>query len=196
MLGNAGREARAGRADNNDIPPEEAARQICLRLLANGPRTRAQLEAALRRRRVPQEIAESVLGRFAEVSLIDDAAFARAWVETRHQGRGLAGKMLASELKHRGVPAEAVRAAVASLGPEQELATARKLVAKRIPATRGKPLPARVRQLAGLLARKGYPAGLAYQVVREALDQEGADTAGAGLGLADVEVDEPPEPDG
>jgi regulatory protein len=35
----------------------------------------------------------------------------------------------------------------------------------------------------GLLARKGYPAPLAYRVVREALEQEGVDTAEAGIDL-------------
>src|SRR5262249_4160532 len=82
----AGGAAMAGAGDGG-VDPEEAARQICLRLLAAGPRTRAQLASALRRRRVPDEIAEAVLGRFAEVRLIDDAAFAQAWVETRHHGR-------------------------------------------------------------------------------------------------------------
>jgi regulatory protein len=154
--------------------PEEAARQICLRLLAAGPRTRAQLATALRRRRVPEEVAEAVLGRFAEVGLIDDAAFARAWVETRHHGRGLARRALSAELHQRGVAADEVRAAVGSLGDQDEIMTARRLVAKRITASRGRPLPARVRHLVGMLARKGYPAGLAYQVVREALEQEGA----------------------
>ena len=162
--------------------PEEAARQICLRLLAAGPRTQAQLAAALHRRRVPDEVAEAVLGRFAEVGLIDDAAFARAWVETRHHGRGLARRALSAELRQRGVAAEQVRAAVGTLGPQDEIATARRLVAKRVTATRGRPLPARVRHLVGVLARKGYPAGLAYQVVREALEQEGV-SALAGLDL-------------
>jgi regulatory protein len=152
------------------VDPEEAARQICLRLLAAGPRTRAQLASALRRRRVPDEIAEAVLGRFAEVRLIDDAAFAQAWVETRHHGRGLARRALSAELRQRGVAADEVRAAVGSLGDADELAAARRLVAKRVGASRGRPLPARVRHLVGILARKGYPAGLAYQVVREALE--------------------------
>src|SRR6516162_8239716 len=47
--------------------PAEMARQICLRLLAESPRTRAQLHTALRRRRIPDEVAQTVLGRFAEV---------------------------------------------------------------------------------------------------------------------------------
>ena len=163
------------------MDPEEAARQICLRLLAAGPRTRAQLASALRRRRVPDEIAEAVLGRFAEVRLIDDAAFAQAWVETRHHGRGLARRALSAELRQRGVAAEEVRAAVDSLGDADELAAARRLVAKRIGLSRGRPLPARVRHLVGVLARKGYPAGLAYQVVREALERDGLTGAEAGF---------------
>jgi regulatory protein len=38
-----------------------------------------------------------------------------------------------------------------------------------------------VRHLVGVLARKGYPAGLAYQVVREALEQDGESTEAIGL---------------
>jgi regulatory protein len=163
---------------------EEAARAACLKLLTTAPRTRAQLAAALRRRRVPDEIAESVLARFAEVGLIDDAAFARAWVESRHHSRGLARKALAAELRQRGISADEVRAAVDSLGPQDEMAAARQLVMKRAAATRGRPLPARARQLLGMLARKGYPAGLAAQVVREALEQEEADDPDARQNLA------------
>ena len=169
----AGGGAGPGLTGSGGTDPQEAARVICLRLLAAGPRTRAQLASALRRRRVPDEVAEAVLGRFAEVGLIDDAAFARAWVETRHLGRGLARRALSAELRQRGVAVEEVRAAVSSLGEQDEIATARRLVAKRIEASRGRPLPARVRNLVGMLARKGYPAGLAYQVVREALQAEG-----------------------
>ena len=102
------RTARSGTTQDRDAHDEEpgseeAARLICLRLLTSGPRTRSQLATALRKRRVPDEVADSVLGRFAEVGLIDDAAFARAWVESRHHGRGLARKVLAAELRQRGV---------------------------------------------------------------------------------------------
>ena len=161
--------------------PQEAAREVCLRLLAAAPRTRAQLASALRRRRVPDEVAEAVLGRLADVRLIDDSAFARAWVETRHHGRGLARRALSAELRQRGVAAEEVRAAVGSLRDQDELAAARRLVARRVEASRGRPLPTRVRHLVGMLARKGYPAGLAYQVVREALEQEGQPGLPAGF---------------
>jgi regulatory protein len=175
-----------------EADPEAVARQICLRLLTSAPRTRAQLETALRRRGVPDEAAAAVLARFAQVRLIDDAMFARAWVDSRHHGRGLAGRALGAELRQRGVAQEDIQAAVRELDPEQELATARELVARRLAATAGMPVPARMRRLTGVLARKGYAAGLAYRVVREALEGE----AGVcGVAFDDLDVLAEPEDD-
>jgi regulatory protein len=155
-----------------DADPEAIARQICLRLLSATPRTQAELAAALRRRGVPDAAAAAVLARFAEVKLIDDELFARAWVESRHHGRGLAGRALGEELRHRGVANAEIEAALGQLSPEQELATARELVDRRLPGTAGLPPLARMRRLTSVLARKGYSAGLAYRVVREALERE------------------------
>jgi regulatory protein len=177
-----------------EADPEAVARQICLRLLTSAPRTRAQLATALRRRGVPDEAAAAVLARFAEVRLIDDATFARAWVDSRHHGRGLAGRALGAELRQRGVAQEDIQAALRELDPEQELATARELVTRRLAATAGMPVPARMRRLTGVLARKGYPAGLAYRVVRQALEGE-SEVCGVPFDDLDVlaEPDDDPE---
>jgi regulatory protein len=179
----AGRGARAG-AESGGVPgvpgatdqdPEARARQICLRLLTLAPRTRAQLAGALRDRGVPDDAAHAVLDRFADVGLIDDAAFARAWVESRHYSRGLAGRALRAELRQRGVGDDQIRDAIDDLGPDAEVSAARRLVERKLASTRGLPPEARIRRLAGTLARKGYPSGLAFRVVREALEAEGAE---------------------
>ncbi len=83
--------------------PEAQARQICLRLLTIAPRTRAQLAQALHRRGVPGRGRRDRADRFADVGLIDDAAFARAWVESRHYSRGLSRRSLSAELRRQGV---------------------------------------------------------------------------------------------
>lgn len=155
--------------------PEEAARALCLRLLTGTPRTRRQLADAMARRKVPEDVAERVLSRFEDVGLIDDAAFADAWVESRHHRRGLAGRALARELRTRGIEGTLVDEAVGRLDPGQEEATARELVDRRMGATRGLDRDKRVRRLAGMLARKGYSEGLALRVVRRALEEEGED---------------------
>jgi len=177
----ARRRTAGDRDDEQGGDPEAAALEICLRLLTAAPRTRAQLDQALRRRGMAQSAADAALDRLAGAGLIDDAAFARAWVDTRHRGRGLARRALTAELRQRGVDEGDVRAAVADLGPEQEAASARRLVEAKLAATRGRPLATRMRRLTGLLARKGYPPGMAYRVIREALEQEGIDPAQAGL---------------
>ncbi len=173
-----------------DADPETVARQICLRMLTTAPRTQAQLAAAMRRRGVPEYAAAAVLARFAEVKLIDDAMFARAWVDSRHHGRGLASRALSAELRQRGVARDDIQAALSELSPDVELETARELVARRLPGTAAMPVPQRIRRLVGVLARKGYSSGLAYRVVREALEAEAGDDPVPLYELADL-----PEPD-
>jgi regulatory protein len=166
------------RAEKGEPPadPVERARAICLRLLTGTPRTRKQLADALRKREIPDDAAEEVLSRFEEVGLINDSAFADAWVESRHHGRGLARRALAQELRTKGVDSTLIDEAVSQLDSEQEEATARDLVARKLRSTRGLDRDKRLRRLAGMLARKGYAEGMALRVVRQALEEEGEDT--------------------
>ena len=178
--------------------PEALARKICLRLLTAEPRTRAQLAVALHRKGVPPETAESVLSRFTDAGLINDAAFARAWVESRHHSRGLSRRSLSAELKRRGVDGEEIREAVDALDPEQEAATARRLVEQKMASTHGQPPQVRARRVASLLARKGYPPGLAFRLIREAMQQEGSvdlDLDAEPYLAPEDEIPEDPDPD-
>ena len=176
--GEDGGSSSSSRAEQEESSgdPVERARAICLRLLTGTPRTRKQLADALRKREIPDEAAEEVLSRFEEVGLINDSAFADAWVESRHHGRGLARRALAQELRTKGVDSTLIDAAVSQLDSEQEEATARELVARKLRSTRGLDREKRLRRLAGMLARKGYSEGMALRVVRQALEEEGEDT--------------------
>ncbi|MER6225389.1 recombination regulator RecX [Streptomyces sp900105755] len=173
-----GGSSSTSRAEQGEPPADQAerARAICLRLLTGTPRTRKQLADALRKREIPDDVVEEVLSRFEEVGLINDSAFADAWVESRHHGRGLARRALARELRTKGVDSALIDEAVAQLDSEQEEETARELVARRLRSTRGLDRDRRIRRLAGMLARKGYSEGMALRVVRRALEEEGEDT--------------------
>ena len=107
--------------------------------------------------------------------MIDDALFASMWVSSRHRGRGLSSRALAQELRRKGIDDEVAKVALEELDPEQELETARALVRRKLGSTRGLATDTRVRRLAGMLARKGYGAGVAFRVVREELGREGTD---------------------
>jgi regulatory protein len=180
--GGRGRRGRAGGHRGSDEPtpgsdadltptadPESVVRTIVLTALTAAPRSRAQLESKLAAKGAPPEVAARVLDRFEQVGLVDDAEFARALVRTKQASRGLAGRALRQELRRSGVDDETAAGALDELDPDAEAETARALVAKRLPSTRGLAYPKQVARLSGMLARKGYPGSLAYQVVREAL---------------------------
>ncbi|MCU1593042.1 MAG: recombination regulator RecX, partial [Frankiales bacterium] len=136
------RQARAevkaqARADEIAADPAGAARQVCLDQLEYGPRTRKELATALARKGIPEEAAQEVLGRFTEVGIIDDALFASLWVTSRHRGKGLAGRALSQELRRKGIDDAIAKEAVEQLDPDEEAATARSLVRRKLPSTRG-----------------------------------------------------------
>jgi regulatory protein len=149
------------------------ARRILLDQLTGQPRSRAELSGRLARKRVPEEVAERLLDRFEEVGLVDDQAFARAWVQSRQPGKGLARRALAQELRRKGVEDEVARTALDEVDPEDEVQAARLLVRRRQGSVAGLARDTAVRRLTGMLARKGYPAGLCFRVVREELDRLG-----------------------
>jgi regulatory protein len=148
--------------------PDAVARAICLRLLTMRARSRTELADALAARDVPDDAAARVLDRFAEVGLIDDAALAASLAGAQHRERGLARRAVAVKLRQRGL-ADEIDEALSGIDADSERSRARELVDRRRRALAGLAPDVQARRLVSLLARKGYPAGLAYAVVREAL---------------------------
>ena len=154
-----------------DADPESVARSIALRMLERQPRTRLELERAMARRDVPPDVAAAILDRFTEVGLIDDEAFAQAWVDSRHRGKGLAKRALSAELRRRGVDESVLREAVDTVTDDDEREAARALVERKLRTMSSLPREVQMRRLIGMLGRKGFGSGVAMSVVREALDQ-------------------------
>jgi regulatory protein len=154
-------------AQGPDADAESVARKILLDQLTGQARSRSELAAKLARKQVPDEVAERMLDRFEEVGLVDDAAFARDWVQSRHASRGLARRALSVELRRKGVDAEVVAEAVADLDADDETEAARELVRRKLRSLQRFDTATQVRRLTGMLARKGYPPGVAFRVVRE-----------------------------
>jgi regulatory protein len=175
-----------------DADAEEVARKILLDQLTGQARSRAELATKLARKGVPDDVADRLLTRFEEVGLVDDEAFARSWVQSRQAGKGLARRALAQELRRKGIGDDDARAALDEVDPDDELASARVLVRRKLrpgsTITRVDRQTA-VRRLTGMLARKGYPSGVAVRVVREELD--GFELGGQADGDDGAEVDGP-----
>ena len=120
-------------------------------------------------RGVPEDVADRVLDRFVEVGLIDDEAYALAWVATRHAGRGLGPRVLAAELRRKGIPADLIATACAQIDDDAERSRAQEWARRR--SSRYGNLDARtaLRRLTDGLIRRGYPSHIAAEASRLAL---------------------------
>ena len=141
---------------------------------AEQARTRAQLAGQLAKRGYPDDVADAVLDRLAAVGLINDADFAEQWVQSRRVRTGKANRVLAAELKTRGVDADVIAEALDGVDAADERARAERLVAQKL---RRESLVDSddnkvMRRLVGMLARRGYSQSVAVAVVTEGLAAE------------------------
>ncbi len=164
-----------GHPEDDPGDPEAVARAICLRLLTGAARPRAGLAAALARKGIPADVAERVLDRLTEVGLIDDEAYAQAFVASRHRNGGLGAGALREELKRKGVDGATAASAVAVVDRDAEYERARTLLQRRVDSAMAHGPETAQRRLLGLLARRGYPADLSQRVVREVIGQYRSD---------------------
>jgi regulatory protein len=146
-------------------------------LLSRRAWTRADLRRRLVRRGAPPHVADDVVADLTGRGDLDDAAFARHWVETRG-GRGYGPARLRADLRARGVPAPLVDRALAASDAEADLERARAIARRRLPLLRRGARPERAAaRLRDHLLRRGYAAGVVARVVREVAGAPAADDA-------------------
>ncbi|MGB9756937.1 MAG: regulatory protein RecX [Candidatus Bipolaricaulaceae bacterium] len=148
---------------------EERAWNYVLRLLSFRPRTRAEIRERLLRRGFPAELVERILARAEEEGLVDDRAFARLYAEDRLTSRPRPRRLVAAELRAKGVEprlaAEVSRSVLPELS-EEELARRAFLEKKR--RWEALPKPLAVRRAYAFLLRRGFSPELSRKIVEEA----------------------------
>ncbi len=110
-----------------------------------------------------------MLNRFTEVGLIDDKAYAEAFVAAKHRERALGAAALRTELRRKGVDEQTLSAAVHTIDQDAERDRAWALIQKKAGAAMANGEPAARRRLVGLLARRGYSPEMAFAVVNDVL---------------------------
>ena len=151
---------------------EEQARDVCLRLLTVRARTRSELEAQLTKRGYPDDVGARVLDRLVEVGLLDDVAFAEEWVRSRRANSGKGKRALATELRTKGVDPDVIAETLDGVDAGEWRVQAEELVAAKLRRDKLDDEMKVTRRLVGMLARRGYSQGMAFDVVRTQLAQE------------------------
>jgi regulatory protein len=143
------------------------AKEAALRLLTVRARSRSELERRLERRGFAARDIAAALDRLSEAGLVDDAAFAAAYAQGRG-GRGADSRVIAAELRDRGVAKElAERAAEAAVPVDERAERCLEVAAARLARMEGLAPEVRFRRLAAYLDRRGYPPDLIDSVLDE-----------------------------
>ena len=149
----------------------EAAFRAALRSLEQRAYARGDLARRLVRRGHPREAVDQALERVEGLGLLDDATFARTFVQTR-SARGRGPARLARDLQAMGVAREQIDAAIAAEWPDgtEDSEVPLALAAKRAGQLGDLPRPVKRRRLLAFLARRGYSGRTVSETVSRVLD--------------------------
>jgi regulatory protein len=140
-----------------------------LRLLGYRARSEREVRQRFQQRGAPRELIDGAIERLKAGGLVDDEAFAQAWVESRRRASPRGDRMLQRELSQKGVARPTIDTA---LGDEvDEPALARTAATKKARALAAEPEPVFVRRLTDFLLRRGFAYEVVSAVVRELLSE-------------------------
>ena len=155
------------------------AHQAALRLLSHRSRSEDEMRTRLRMRGIEPQSIDDEIARLKESGLIDDAKFARSWVEDRSRTSPRGRRMLRYELLGRGVAPEAVDEATAEV---DDLAAAVELARSRARGAVLADYDVFITKVGGVLRRRGF----GYDVLMAAARQVWVEVTGRQPGENEV----------
>ena len=145
-----------------------------LNLLARRPRSSQEVRTRLKQRGFAEPAVDEALTRLEDWNYIDDADFARYWVENREANRPRGKRLLEQELRHKGVDGELARIAIDAAEPD-EFAAALDLANGKLRSYSSLDPQVARRRLAGFLGRRGYGFDVIGPVLRRVFDEVESD---------------------
>jgi regulatory protein len=140
----------------------ERAVQQALLFLSYRARSESEIRQNLRKHEMPEEVIEETLARLRQDGLANDGQFAQAWVENRSAFRPRSRRLLAMELRQKGLNDEAVSSALEDVDDEPLAYEAAKKRAPRLKALEWADFR---KKLSEFLARRGFSYSVVAPVV-------------------------------
>lgn len=147
-----------------------------VRFLGFRPRSQTEVTRNLAAAGIDDAVIEAVIARLVQQGYLDDAEFARFWIENREQFRPRGQQALRQELRLKGVDDETANAAMADLDQAESAYRAAQGRAQRLAALAASDPRAFRQKLSGFLQRRGFGYGVIREVVTK-LEHELIDEA-------------------
>jgi len=140
----------------------EKAKQRVIGLIAYRPRSVKEVRDRLKKAGAAEDTTEQVIEAMKAAGLLDDEAFSKAWVESRLRASPRSKRMIAWELRHKGVSGEVITSALAEADDED---AAFRAAGRRWPQMQALEPRERRRKLTEYLARNGF----SYETIEDVI---------------------------
>ena len=147
--------------------PYSEAMSLALYALAPRAKSRDELLKQLLKRGIDSEIANSVLDSLELQGLLNDLEFAKLWSESRQRSKKLSKRVIASELRSKGVSQDIINEVIDDIDDASEYVQASFLAQRKFDAISHLDPEVVYRRVSGLLMRKGYSHGICAKIMRE-----------------------------
>jgi regulatory protein len=163
--------SRTPRASKEPRPPPDAERafEIAGNFLGSRPRSRWEVEQRLRRSGTTDEVIAATLERLERIGFVDDAAFARWWVEQRDRHAPRGRMALETELRAKRIPPTVIAALRDGAADEAPVSEDDRADAALDRHLKGRPLPEdpkALQRLGMFLVRRGFDPATARAALR------------------------------
>jgi regulatory protein len=157
----------------------EVAYQKSLRFLSYRPRSETEMRRKLNEQGFEAAVIDSTIQRLKENNLLGDERFAQDWVENRSAFRPRSKRLLALELRQKGVAEEEIQKALAETEDENNLAYQTAVAyARRLASVDWETFRKR---LGAYLARRGFSYGTIAPVLRRVWEETHSSDNGENL---------------
>jgi regulatory protein len=136
------------------------------RFLSYRPRSESEMRQRLARHGYDADTIEKTLGRYREMGLVDDAAFARFWVENRNTFSPRSKRLAKMELQKKGLQTSIIEEAVNEIDEKENAYRAALNRSRRLAALDDKNFRLKLGQYLG---RRGFN----YGIIKEITDRVG-----------------------
>ena len=143
----------------------ESAYQKSIKFIGYRVRSTSEVERHLRNKGVEDTVINQVIERLEEKGLLNDTSFAQTWIDNRNEFRPRSHRLLASELRSKGIAAEIIQDTLETTTPEEELAYLAAM--KRVRRYEQLEWQDYKRKLGSYLARRGF----SYNVIKPVIEQ-------------------------
>lgn len=140
----------------------DRAKNNALHLISLRPRSIVEIERRLQKKEYNDATISQVIAELEKVELLDDAAFARFWVEQRETFKPRSRIALSHELRQKGVARDIIELALADL---DEMAMAETVARKKAPRWAHLPQVDFRLKLGRFLQQRGFHYGIIKPVV-------------------------------